>query len=180
LWEREDEDLLLIPIDNNKENITQILAIINENVTSSDYSGYKHMHVDIFDTEDENILQYFPSTNAFIEEGIAAGGGVLVHCAMGKSRSATACYAYLMHKYKISPTQAVAMIRQTRPFVEPNEGFMQQLELYYCMNMPDDLESHDQYQRWMYLREVQSSVDCGKAPEANAIRFSDGMHRKMK
>lgn len=37
------------------------------------------MLVDVDDVEDENLLQHFKATNEFIEEGVAGGGGVLVH-----------------------------------------------------------------------------------------------------
>jgi dual specificity phosphatase 12 len=93
--------------------------------------------------------------------------------AMGKSRSATCCVAYLMHAFKISPSEALEQIRQVRPLVEPNEGFMQQLEMYHRMNMTLDVESSPIYQRWMYQREVQISSDCGQAPNAEKIRFED-------
>lgn len=92
---------------------------------------------------------------------------------MGKSRSATCAVAYLMHKYRITPAKALERIRTTRPMVEPNDGFMQQLEMYWRMDMADDVESEGIYQRWMYQREVQSSADCGIAPEAEKIRFED-------
>jgi len=92
---------------------------------------------------------------------------------MGKSRSATCVAAYLMHKYNISPSEAVAQIRESRPFAEPNEGFMQQLELYHQMNMPIDIEKSPVYQRWLYQREVRLSNECGQAPDADKIRFED-------
>ena len=43
------------------------------------FDDYKHHVVDIDDVEDENTLQYFPASNAFIQEGLDGGGGVLVH-----------------------------------------------------------------------------------------------------
>lgn len=92
---------------------------------------------------------------------------------MGKSRSATCVVAYLIHKYGVSPQQALERIRQSRPFVEPNDGFMQQLELYYEMEAPENVEDTPQYQRWMYQREVELSRQCGMAPDADKIRFED-------
>jgi dual specificity phosphatase 12 len=92
---------------------------------------------------------------------------------MGKSRSATCVVAYMIHKYKISPTEALEQVRQSRPLVEPNEGFMQQLEMYYRMQAPINVEESPIYQRWMYQREVQLSSDCGQAPDADKIRFED-------
>lgn len=92
---------------------------------------------------------------------------------MGKSRSATVVIAYLMQKYHISPQEALSQIRQSRPLCDPNEGFMQQLELYHSMQMPQNVEDSPAYQRWMYQREVELSRACGQAPEADKIRFED-------
>lgn len=92
---------------------------------------------------------------------------------MGKSRSATCVMAYLMQKYNISAAQALEQVRQARPIVEPNEGFMKQLDLYAEMHTPEDVESTPMYQRWIYRREIELSRACGQAPEAEKIRFED-------
>jgi len=42
-------------------------------------SSYKQLLVEVDDVEDENLLQYFTTTNGFIQEGLDGGGGVLVH-----------------------------------------------------------------------------------------------------
>ena len=98
---------------------------------------------------------------------------------MGKSRSATVCVAYLLHKYPHhTPESALAVIRQTRPFVEPNSGFMKQLELYHSMGCPDDITEHPAYQRWLYHREVQESLSIGKAPYN--VRFEDEIPDRVK
>jgi hypothetical protein len=96
-----------------------------------------------------------------------------VFSAMGKSRSATCVIAFLMQKYQISPLEALEQIRQSRPIVEPNEGFMQQLEMYHKMQTPINVEESPVYQRWLYQREIQMSSDCGQAPDADKIRFED-------
>lgn len=94
---------------------------------------------------------------------------------MGKSRSAATVIAFLMQKHKITPQEALDHIRQARSICEPNEGFMQQLQLFYDMNTPNDyeLENSPAYQRWIYLREVEMSRACGQAPDADKIRFED-------
>lgn len=92
---------------------------------------------------------------------------------MGKSRSATCVVAYLMKQYDLSAADALAKLRESRPFVEPNSGFMEQLQLFREMNMPDDLDSQPAYQRWLFKREVEFSRACGQAPEADKIRFED-------
>jgi dual specificity phosphatase 12 len=98
---------------------------------------------------------------------------LLLSSAMGKSRSATCCVAYLMKAYNISPMEALERIRQARPIVEPNDGFMQQLDMYHRMKMMDDVENSPIYQRWMYYREVQLTSECGQAPDTDNIRFED-------
>lgn len=95
------------------------------------------------------------------------------YSAMGKSRSATCVIAFLMAKYHISPQEALAQVKQCRPLVEPNDGFMQQLEMYHQMQTPINIEESPVYQRWMYQREVQLSSECGMAPDADKIRFED-------
>lgn len=50
-------------------------------------------------------MKYFEETNKFIQNfinGPKKKAGVLVHCRMGKSRSATIICAYLMKNYKMS------------------------------------------------------------------------------
>ena len=91
---------------------------------------------------------------------------------MGKSRSATLVIAYLLTlSPSTTPNSALESVRTVREFVEPNEGFMEQLELYHRMGAPVDVATQPQYQRWLYQREVEASVACGKAPDA--VRFED-------
>ncbi|KAI9828553.1 MAG: hypothetical protein M1819_006545 [Sarea resinae] len=79
--------------------------------------------------------------------------------------------AYLMHQYHITVEEALSQVRQARPMCEPNSGFMKQLELYHQMQYPDNLDEDPVYQRWLYQREVDLSLACGRAPEK--IRFED-------
>lgn len=51
----------------------------DENLTE----GFEHLKIEVDDVDDEDLLQYFASANAFIQAGLDAGGGVLVHwCVM--------------------------------------------------------------------------------------------------
>ncbi|KAH3746148.1 Serine/threonine/tyrosine-interacting protein [Pelomyxa schiedti] len=87
------------------------------------------MVVSVFDQDNENIVQYFPRTNAFIDHG-RANGVVLVHCVWGISRSAAFVIAYVMHHRRIDFHSALEFVRQARPIVRPNLGFRKQLAEY--------------------------------------------------
>lgn len=112
---------------------------------------------------------------------------------MGKSRSATLIIAFLLStsagttknlaaggrskdSEPLTPATALALIRQSRPFAEPNSGFMAQLELYHRMRCPTDLDAQPEYQRWLYHRAVEDSNSRGVAPEVAEIRFGDEHH----
>jgi dual specificity phosphatase 12 len=96
---------------------------------------------------------------------------MLSSSAMGRSRSATCVMAYLIQKYRIPPQEALEQLQRSRPICEPNPGFMQQLELYHQLQAPVDLDREPAYQRWVYKREVELSIACGKAPDK--VRFED-------
>lgn len=84
---------------------------------------------------------------------------------MGISRSTTILIAYLLSRdSSLNPKSALALIRSSRPFVEPNPGFMSQLALYHSMLCPTSLDDHPVYQRWLYSREVDASRLRRQAP----------------
>ncbi|CAK7244683.1 MAG: tyrosine protein phosphatase yvh1 [Sporothrix thermara] len=168
--------------------------------------------IDVDDIEEEDMLVHFPRIVRFIDFGLRskpradgegaeaetpaetpAEGAVYVHCAMGKSRSATAVIAYLLWKrpeqfrgesaagdshkstQRYPPAvaedavnRALALVREARPLVEPNPGFMKQLALWWRMGCPADgpdaVERRPAYQRWLYEKDVEESTRIGRAP----------------
>ncbi|KAK4120470.1 phosphatases II [Parathielavia appendiculata] len=177
------------------------------------FRDVEHLSIDIDDMEDQDILVHLPRMVRFIDRGLNgvaavvdkpttddpptpsretittstprrfSPGAVLVHCAMGKSRSVTAVLAYLLWKHphrfgKADPTattaqaavaKALEWVRQTRPIAEPNDGFVRQLEMWWDMGCPADsddaVERAPAYQRWLYKREVEDAARIGRAPD---------------
>lgn len=84
------------------------------------------------DTPTSDLRRHFESANEFIRAALAEPGHVvLVHCARGRSRSPTIAAAYLMSISRHTTAEgALARIRQCRPMVQPNRGFVSQLKMY--------------------------------------------------
>eukprot|EP01128_Nolandella_sp_AFSM9_P012092 TRINITY_DN8945_c0_g1_i1.p1 TRINITY_DN8945_c0_g1~~TRINITY_DN8945_c0_g1_i1.p1 ORF type:complete len:196 (+),score=12.37 TRINITY_DN8945_c0_g1_i1:39-590(+) len=86
-----------------------------------------HQKHHILDMAGFPIIHYFEDCVSFIEEGLKSGGKVLVHCAEGKSRSATIVIAYLMKSRSWSFREAHAFLRGKRSI---NVKFEDQLQLW--------------------------------------------------
>ncbi|CAM2117348.1 dual specificity protein phosphatase 26-like [Lepidochelys kempii] len=79
------------------------------------------------DSTDFNLRVHFYPASEYINKALSAlNGKILVHCVLGKSRSATLVLAYLMIYHHFSLTDAVQRIVQHRA-VSPNRGFLKQL-----------------------------------------------------
>lgn len=90
------------------------------------------------DSQSYNIRYNFEEAFKFIEDARAKGGRVLVHCAMGISRSATIVLAYLMYKYRVPLNTAYEFVKARRPEINPNPGFMSILQQYeYELSYPN-------------------------------------------
>ena len=70
------------------------------------------------------------------------GTGVLVHCAMGKSRSSAVLISYIMHKSDMTYDEALALVRQARNLVEPNPAFADRLRYLYLSGEIKDRGDH--------------------------------------
>ncbi|KAJ6458322.1 protein-tyrosine phosphatase-like protein [Mycena vitilis] len=95
--------------------------------------GFRRMRIPVMDWPDEEIMSYFQAANEFIDGArITMQQGVLVHCQVGVSRSATVVTAYLMacRPPLYDDAAALEFLRTRRPIVQPNWGFLAQLALY--------------------------------------------------
>ncbi|CAM5156084.1 unnamed protein product [Natator depressus] len=74
-----------------------------------------------------NLSQFFYSAAEFIEAALQdQRNKILVHCAMGRSRSATLVLAYLMIYKNMTVVDAIEQVLQHRCIL-PNRGFLKQL-----------------------------------------------------
>ncbi|KAG6908000.1 hypothetical protein DXG01_006535 [Tephrocybe rancida] len=127
------------------------------------------------DTEDADILQHLLPSIHFIQAELDKGRGVLVHCHAGVStswpiilppcgalnvlrpgRSATVVAAFLMYSKNMDRESALEMIRSVRPSIEPNEGFLRQLEIFH--NAQFQVSRRDKSTRMYYMERALDEV----------------------
>ena len=63
-----------------KANITHVVSVLQlMNRERKLFAPYQHLVISVDDADDENLIEHFATTNPFIQAGLDAGGGVLVH-----------------------------------------------------------------------------------------------------
>jgi len=145
VWNSEDLDLL------KERKITHIL-VVGIDLEQNYPDAFKYHQIQIHDMTHANLFSHFHVTYQFIEEGLAAGG-VLVHCAMGISRSSTIVIAYLMQKNKWDFQTAYQYVMERRPYICPNMGFRRQLKMFEKLNFVVDLE-HPETQ--LFIKDIKT------------------------
>lgn len=114
------------------EGITHIMDLTSNGTNRPNMQNiqrlFKYMHIPMDDTPFFPIHEYFEVTNEMINRIREMGGKVLVNCKAGKSRSATICIYHLMKTYNLSMLIAYFLLKDKRPIVSPNIGFLFRLK----------------------------------------------------
>ncbi|KAL4398154.1 hypothetical protein HN51_002759 [Arachis hypogaea] len=108
-------------------NVTHILTVAGK-LPPTNPGDFVYKVINVADRDDVDLKQYFNQCFDFIEDAKMHGGGVLVHCFAGKSRSVTVVVAYLMKTRGMSLSEALQHVKSRRPLASPNPGFIRQLE----------------------------------------------------
>ena len=106
--------------------IEKILTVMSHFGRHYPKETFNHKVINIDDTQNSNIIQYFKECLLFIE----GKEKILVHCAAGISRSATIVIAYIMWKEKKSLNDAIKLVKSKREEIFPNFGFIEQLKIF--------------------------------------------------
>uniref|UniRef100_A0A3Q3JNI3 Dual specificity protein phosphatase n=1 Tax=Monopterus albus TaxID=43700 RepID=A0A3Q3JNI3_MONAL len=95
---------------------------------SEDFYGttVKYYGVPASDQPTFDLSSFFYPAAEFIHQALTSGGKVLVHCAVGVSRSAALILAYLMIHHHLSLLNSICCVQQKR-WICPNTGFLRQL-----------------------------------------------------
>lgn len=138
--------------------ITHVLSVIDyDPLLQEKFQHLKHFHIRADDHPNADLLKNIEEGVLYIDEALnsqrskkdGSEGGVFVHCAMGKSRSATLVVAYLMWKYKIDANTALEQLCEGRPVCDPNPGFKEQLQVWEKMCKVESKEEKRKiYEEW--------------------------------
>jgi protein-tyrosine phosphatase len=98
----------------------------------SNVLGIKYLKISVLDEPDKQICKHFKNAYCFIENALNEDQNnvVLVHCAWGKSRSATLVIMFLMKKFNWGFEEAFNYVKRKREYISPNDGFIQQLQKF--------------------------------------------------
>ncbi|XP_023790266.1 dual specificity protein phosphatase 22-A-like [Cyanistes caeruleus] len=111
-----------------RKGVTHILSVHNH--AKPVLEDMTYLCISASDSSTQNLLQHFKECIQFIHECRLAGGGCLVHCLAGVSRSSTILVAYLMTVTELGWESCLAATKAVRSYVSPNPGFQQQLQEY--------------------------------------------------
>lgn len=93
-----------------------------------------YLHVKLRDESKENLIENLDTTFAFIKKCQDEKTDLLIHCVAGISRSPSILIAYLMKANKLNFDQAFELVKKKRTQICCNDGFRNQLRLYFEMN----------------------------------------------
>jgi protein-tyrosine phosphatase len=117
-----DDEVLLTEL-----GVTHVLTLNGADGERA-YAWRNHISLALADTITEDLTPYFPPCIAFIDSALATSDGcVLVHCAVGRSRSCAISAAFVMHRFGVDSDTALELVRAARLCSEPNAGFVRQL-----------------------------------------------------
>ncbi|XP_024139524.1 protein phosphatase Slingshot homolog 3 isoform X2 [Oryzias melastigma] len=150
-----------------KNNVGYILNVTRE-IDNFFPESFTYMNIRVYDVEATNLLPHWPDTYNFINTARKMGQAVLVHCKMGVSRSASTVIAYAMKQQRWSLETALAYVRECRSIVNPNEGFMRQLQTYNGILTASQMRHSELFRRKskdLRQKSVRSEKDGKEKPD---------------
>lgn len=88
---------------------------------------FNYLLIEVPDIESTDLLSRFDEACRYIDSSLK-NGACLIHCQAGMSRSATITIAWVMKNYKLRYADAHDFVREKRPIILPNAGFVEQLQ----------------------------------------------------
>ncbi|CAL8238444.1 unnamed protein product, partial [Merluccius merluccius] len=129
--------------------VSHVLSVVSEDPSPAlpSEGRVQHKWINVLDEPTSDLLTHMDDSFLFIQEAVEGGGAALVHCQAGRSRSATMVTAYLMRRHELSFSEAYGCLQRSKPDVQVNSGFQDQLQLYETMGWRVD-PSNTEFRRY--------------------------------
>ena len=155
-----------------QHRVTHIVNLAPEsNVTKCEDITY--LCIDVKDHSDQPILQHFDTVIQFLEETRRQNGKALVHCRQGVSRSATLVIAYLIKSFGLPLVLAKDVVKQRRPVINPNLGFVDALcnfQQQQNINLSMPLHSYKEtLEEWSFASTLLDNERTGTSPDSTPL-----------
>ena len=113
--------------------ITHVLSAMPGHVALPPTVTTHAVQVPLHDAPFAELAAHLPRTTRYIARALRSSpdARVLVHCAMGTSRSVAVVCGYLIAAHGLHPSQALEFVRARRAAAAPNRGFIDQLHEYH-------------------------------------------------
>jgi len=150
----------------NRPNIRYILSMLNADhqqpkISPGKESDFVLKLILLRDSSSENLLQFLGEACEFIKSSLAKkDGGVLIHCHQGVSRSASVVIAFVMEEMDLEFDTALRYVRERRPKVNPNQGFVTQLDIWHRVQYnirEDNGDFKKEYADFLAAKEIENA-----------------------
>ncbi|KAH9953305.1 protein-tyrosine phosphatase-like protein [Russula dissimulans] len=113
--------------------ITHVLSAMPGHVALPPALVTHATQVPLHDAPFAELAAHLPRTTRYIARALRSSpdARVLVHCAMGASRSVAVVCGYLIAARGLHPAQALEFVKARRAAAAPNRGFIDQLHEYH-------------------------------------------------
>jgi hypothetical protein len=111
-----------------EKNVSCVVSVVSAEKRKLPIDLVKeHLHIQVYDSDDAQLLDHFPAIATFIEGALALNRVVFVHCGAGISRAPTAVTSFIMWRYGLPARDALNLVKRARPCTRPNTNFVRQL-----------------------------------------------------
>ncbi|OQS05380.1 hypothetical protein THRCLA_02481 [Thraustotheca clavata] len=132
---------------------------------------FSYYRLPLRDHATQDIHRHFYTIFQFIDKAREENGKVFVHCVKGISRSPAMAIAYLMARERLSLYPALERVRASRPVIDPNAGFIFQLNEWDALRQ--------QARKQVTVFRIERSDDVDSSSTKNPLIIGPIMPQKI-
>lgn len=114
-----------------KAGVTHVINVCPEKSYAPKFYGVAYYYIDLIDSNGADLMKAIRQTLPVIDKILDdPRNTLLIHCALGISRSVALAAAYLMYSREMSSSDALEFIQFRRHIAGPNFGFITTLRQF--------------------------------------------------